>query len=269
MNLYPNSSLLSANFTFSTRGHANYLGRDRTNSFSLLDFTPNSSPQNSSPLPHSKPTCQVCGKVGHVALKCNHRFDHAYQSDPSRSLTANYTTSASSPNQTWYPDTAATNHVTSNLAHLNLNLTAYTSTDQIRIGNGTALSISNIGECVFKSFSSSFSLKNLLHVPNITKNLVSIRQFCHDNLVFFEFHSSCLIMKDSKTGTPLLRGPVHDGHYTFPAFSFSPQTLVGKHTTFSQWHSRLGHPSLQIVQHVISNNSLPVSIPDPSSICPI
>jgi hypothetical protein len=29
----------------------------------------------------SRPTCQVCGKLGHVALTCYHRFDNSYSSD--------------------------------------------------------------------------------------------------------------------------------------------------------------------------------------------
>ncbi|XP_042982037.1 uncharacterized protein LOC122311522 isoform X1 [Carya illinoinensis] len=272
----PHSIDLSAHFTSASRGHSTIRGnfrghsrgrgRGRNTPSSTPNFTPHSSPSNFSPLPHSRPTCQLCGKIGHVVMKCYHRFDHSYQSDPPRSLTANYTSSASTPDQTWYPDTAATNHLTSDLTHLNLNSAAYTGVDQIRVGDGTALPISNIGDSVFKTSSCSFSLKQLLHVPDITKNLVSVRQFCHDNLVFFEFHNSCFIVKDSKTGTPLLRGPVRDGLYTFPA-PVCPQALVGERTTPSQWHSRLEHPSLQIVQRVISKYSLPVSIRDPPSIC--
>lgn len=31
----------------------------------------------------NKPTCQVCGKVGHNALWCYHRFGHSYQAEES------------------------------------------------------------------------------------------------------------------------------------------------------------------------------------------
>lgn len=32
-----------------------------------------------------RPTCQVCGKVGHTAIKCYHHFDHSYQVDEGHS----------------------------------------------------------------------------------------------------------------------------------------------------------------------------------------
>lgn len=180
----PTPTNFSANFTSSSsyrgrgfhrgnnRGGFHGRGRGRTNS------SPHPSSYNPSPhssLPHSKPTCQLCGKVGHVVMRCYHRFDQAYQSDPPKALTAHYTTSDSSLDQSWYPDTAATNHLTSDLANLNIHSSPYDGNEQIRVGDGNALPISNIGDSVFSSSSRSFILKNLLHVPNITKNLVLVR----------------------------------------------------------------------------------------------
>jgi hypothetical protein len=43
-------------------------------------------------------------------------------------------------------------------------------------------------------------LSNVLHVPKIKKKrLFSIQQFCHENYVFFEFHSSVFYVKDVVT----------------------------------------------------------------------
>lgn len=93
-----------------------------------------------------------------------------------------------------------------------------------------------------------------MHVPRITKNLISVQQFCLDTHVFFEFHNSHFLMNDSRTGTPLLRGSSSNGLYSFP-----PQTLVGECTSTTQWHSRLGQPNLQLVHRIISKFSLPVT----------
>lgn len=57
-------------------------------------------------------------------------------------------------------------------------------------GKWTGLPILNY---VFTSFSSSvcanriFHLNNMLHVPTITKNLISVSQFAKDNGVYFDF----------------------------------------------------------------------------------
>lgn len=91
----------------------------------------------------------------------------------------------------WFPDSRATNHVTtepSNLYHGS----EYSGSDQLYVGNGTSLLIKRIGNASVKSPINSsiyFSLNNMLLVPSITKNLVSVYKFAKDNHVFFEFHS--------------------------------------------------------------------------------
>lgn len=61
----------------------------------------------------------------------------------------------------------------------------------MHIGNVQGLSINSVGSMSFTSpFSPHTNLKlnNLLHVPSITKNLVSVSQISRDNNVYFEFH---------------------------------------------------------------------------------
>lgn len=71
------SHLTSANFKKNggpgqyPRGSANYGGRGR----GMRGGRGN------------KPACQVCGKAGHIALKCYHRFDLSFQGDSSSSST--------------------------------------------------------------------------------------------------------------------------------------------------------------------------------------
>ncbi|KAF5468437.1 hypothetical protein F2P56_012587 [Juglans regia] len=164
-NHLPSSFNPSANIstTFPNRGRDAYRGNNRGNYRGRgrgRHNPPSHMPSTNSPshvsftLPHSKPTCQLCGKVGHVVLNCYHRFNRAYQSDPPRSLTAHYTTSTLAPDTAWYLDTAATNHLTSDLSHLNLSSAPYGGTDKIRIGDGSVLPISNIGLQDGDSFSS-------------------------------------------------------------------------------------------------------------------
>ena len=64
-----------------------------------------------------------------------------------------------------------------------------TSSDQVLVGNGAGLQISQISSSILTPSKTPFVLKQLLLVPEIQKNLISVQQFCNDTLVFFEFHA--------------------------------------------------------------------------------
>jgi hypothetical protein len=78
------------------------------------------------------------------------------------------------------------------------------------VGNGTRLVIKNIG---ISKLSPLFTLRHVLHVPKITKNLISIQKFTADNNVFIEFHPSCFFVKDHMSGKILHQGPSRNGLY--------------------------------------------------------
>ncbi|KAL5803075.1 hypothetical protein ACOSQ4_031380 [Xanthoceras sorbifolium] len=56
-------------------------------------------------------------------------------------------------------------------------------------------------------------LKNILHVPSITKNLLSISKLTKDNNAFAEFHDNGCMVKDKRTRRILLQGPLRHGIY--------------------------------------------------------
>ncbi|RWR84275.1 Retrovirus-related Pol polyprotein from transposon TNT 1-94 [Cinnamomum micranthum f. kanehirae] len=94
--------------------------------------------------PH--PTCQICGKVGHLAIDCYHRMDFAFQGrHPPQRLAAMVASHQPTLSQSWYSDTGATHHVTSDLDNLSIH-SPYHGSDSIQVGNGAALSISNTGQ---------------------------------------------------------------------------------------------------------------------------
>jgi hypothetical protein len=216
---------------------------------------------NQSFLKTSRPICQVCQKPSHVALNCYHRFDNAYQSKVSSNMQAYLTSSYTSIDSNWYPDSGATHHLTSDLANLNVKVDNYTGADQIKIGNGSGLSIKHVGTAHLSTPHFNFHLLDVLHVPNICKNLISVQKFARDTNTFFEFHPSHFLLKDRATGKLLLHSPSNHGLY--PIFSSNnshpPSAFVGERVSASQWHSRLGHPGLKVVCRVLSSFNLPVS----------
>ncbi|KAF5468284.1 hypothetical protein F2P56_012448 [Juglans regia] len=108
------------------RGRSNYNNNGRGGHYS------SSSPSNNQQTYTAhRPTCQVCNKSDHVALQCRHHFYHSYQFEAPQSFSANYTTPGSFSDATWYPDLAATHHITHDLSNLNLSSKQYTSCETI------------------------------------------------------------------------------------------------------------------------------------------
>lgn len=121
-------------------------------------------------------------------------------------------------NQWWYPDSGASHHVTPDTSNLS-NSISLPGFEQVFIGNGQGLSINSVGSMQFllPNYSHiSLTLHNLLLVPHITKNLISVSKFAQDNHFFFEFHPQFCLVKSQASSEILLRGVVGaDGLYKF------------------------------------------------------
>jgi len=196
--------------------------------------------------------CQLCSGFGHTAPHCS-QF-HSSSPQPSTHLAVGNISAA-----TWFPDTGANQHVTPDLGTLT-DSAPYLGNDYLHVGDGKGLDISHIGHTKLHSPKRMFTLSNVLHVPHITKPLLSVQKFCHDNHVYFEFHASMFYVKDLVTKEVLLSGQSHDGLYVL---SESSATLVPQafwshciSATADLWHRRLGHPTPCIFNLLVSGNKI-------------
>jgi hypothetical protein len=62
--------------------------------------------------------CQLCGKEGHAVVKCFKRFDTSFTGAPQKS--ASSATTSYGVDTSWYVDSGATDHVTSELEKLTI-----------------------------------------------------------------------------------------------------------------------------------------------------
>jgi hypothetical protein len=98
-----------------------------------------------------------------------------------------------------YLDTGATDHITINLDRLSFS-ERYKGTDKVQVGNDAGLHIAHIGQSsIITSAGKPLALRNVLHVPHITKNLISIHKLTKDNVVFVQFHPNSFVIKDLAT----------------------------------------------------------------------
>jgi histone deacetylase 1/2 len=99
--------------------------------------------------------------------------------------------------QAWYPDSGASHHATSNPENL-LQSAQVNGNEHVLMENGQGMKITRVGSNMFQSpFSPNtlLQLQNLLLVPALSKNLLSVSKFTKDNSVFFEFHPSHYYVK--------------------------------------------------------------------------
>ena len=99
----------------------------------------------------------------------------------------------------WYLDSGATNHVTNALGNININ-SEYQGNEKLTVGNGEKLMISHVGNSMLSTSNphKHIALNDILFVPSITKNLISISRLLHDNDIDIEFKKSVCFIKDKR-----------------------------------------------------------------------
>lgn len=112
----------------------------------------------------------------------------------------------------WYLDSGASNHVTTELGKLSLKGTT-SHPKSIMVGNGNHVSIANVGIAYLFTPTSKLILKEVYHVPFMKKNLISISKLTYDNEIFVEFHDNDCLIKEKKSRKTLLRGKLEHGLY--------------------------------------------------------
>ena len=253
---------------FNHRGGRGGRGSNGQTSFNPSQFSPfnrfQQFPSGSGGAKSERPICQICGKAGHIAIDCYHRMDYAYQGKhPPTKLAAMATASNAcvTQEQPWLADSAATDHVTASLNHLNFPK-PYTAQDHLTVGNGQNLPITHIGTALIPSSVSNLHLRNVLRVPSITSNLASVHKLCQDNNCWCYFDKHILSIQALDTGKILYQGRSKDGVYPIYPHQTSQLTLpfkncnsVSKNSAFTRslWHMRLGHPHDQALHSLLPN----------------
>nr|GEZ44876.1 ribonuclease H-like domain-containing protein [Tanacetum cinerariifolium] len=169
-------------------------------------------------------------------------------------VSVNFTTSAFSTmslqDPTWNMDTGATSHLNSYSHNLStiFNKRLFLS---IHVGDGNSILVTNTGHSIIPSHHRPLHLHNVLVTPNITKNLIFVRQFTKDNNCTIEFDAFGFSITDFLTRRILLRCDNSTDLYPVNKPSNLPAALVS--TSSSTWHQRLGHPGDEVLRSLNSH----------------
>lgn len=135
----------------------------------------------------------------------------------------------------------------------------------------------------------SVTLLNVLCVPKITKNLISISKLVVDNSISVEFTDKFCAIKDRETKLVLLQGAIKEGLYQLvvPSSSLSlgqswfsyprNKTLCFKDENkvvlqsnkidLAMWHKRLGHPCKETLSKMLSTMFTVYSVSNKDFFC--
>ena len=206
-----------------------------------------------------------CAIDDHIdSFRQQHQWNPRNQNSNSRASCsnpqANMVTTAINPSLqgvTWYPDIGPSHCITPNLSDIQ-DPFVYSRPDQLYVGNGQDMQITHTGKAYLHNQNNIFKLKDVLHVPLITKNLFSVYKFALDNNLFREFHAFFCLVKDNKTGEVEMRGTHKDGLYILNHMhQFTAN--IGERASQETWHSRLGHPHFHIFQNILKDFEIHVS----------
>lgn len=157
--------------------------------------TRNSDGNQSAQSKKPKIMCQICGRNYHSAINCWYRYDYSYQADDSPQALATFSLNEQNDN-TVYVDSSATSYMTNDPGILS-NTKSYAGSDVIFVGNGDSLPISYVGDVELPTSHGKVPLHDVLVVPALKKNLLSVEKLTSDYPCTFEFISSGFVIKDT------------------------------------------------------------------------
>ncbi|RVW91359.1 Retrovirus-related Pol polyprotein from transposon RE1 [Vitis vinifera] len=135
--------------------------------------------------------CQLCDKEGHSAKRCWNFLKLKKKQSANLAEAFSACSIQDFNDSEWFPDSGAASHMTSDTKGVD-QPAVYSGNERVMVGNGQSLAISHTGSISSLVPSSPLLLSNVLVVPGIKKNLISISQLTKDNNCCVTFSSSGL-----------------------------------------------------------------------------
>ena len=218
--------------------------------------------------------CWNCGKSGHYAKDCwsntnNSRRGRGQQGNYANSNTderlfvmqrmMTATAHADGPNDVWYVDSGASNHMTHHKNWFN-ELHVPEQPGYVETGDDTVHPIEHVGNVPLAMHDGKPKyMADVLHVPTITKNLVSVGQMVEQGLQV-KFNSNGCFVEDPNNRYRM----VAKGKRIGRMFTLDVEVPARNDMLYTQknavitdidiWHKRIGHVNVQRLKTMQSQN---------------
>lgn len=211
------------------------------------------------------PHCQICKTEGHTIDRFCSQYDCAEQT---AQLAEAFTSSCSlsnGPGSDWYLDTGASSHMTLDPSQL-VQTEPYMGKGYVVVGNGASLPISHTG--TLSSFP-HLKLFDVLVVPSLTKNLLSICKLTSDLPLSVTFSNDCFLVQNRITGKVVATGKRDGGLYVLEGGNTAFISILKNKTlsaSYDLWHACLGHVNHSTISLLNKKGQLSLSslLPNPT-----
>ena len=111
-------------------------------------------------------------------------------------------------------------------------------------------------EMRYVKLSKDLCLKNVLYVPSLKCNLISIGQLLKEKDYIVTFTDSFCVIQDRTSRNPIGVGKLRNGVYYYKPLQGEKVNAVKVEEKYELWHRRLGHPSDRVLAsiHSLGNN---------------
>ncbi|KAG8473962.1 hypothetical protein CXB51_033910 [Gossypium anomalum] len=146
----------------------------------------------------------------------------------------------------WILDSGASDHMTGNLSLFHTYLPC-NDHSRIRIADESYSPVAGMGTV---RLTENFSLDKVLHVPNLSYNLLSISKLTKDEKVLVEFSALGCVVQEQESGKMIGTTKVDDGLYVWNKNSSQERMALStsKEDSIMLWHRRLGHPNFMYLK---------------------
>lgn len=207
----------------------------------------------------SKVQCFECQGYGHFARKCPNRTQKPRNAENSNVLYTSFHANASSDD--WIIDSGCSAHMTMKKQSL-LNLRDVKN-KSVTVANNSSIAVEGAGEVelelIVENKNSHVTMKNVLYVPDLCANLLSVNQMTKNgNRVVFK-NEKCFVY--NKLGDLIATASLVDDMYKLDIWK-SPNVLLADETEHKiesaniakmdpmLWHRRLGHVNFEKLNNV-------------------
>ncbi|UYV81492.1 K02A2.6-like, partial [Cordylochernes scorpioides] len=203
-----------------------------------------------------KQTFASQGSSGYKANTANKNSKATFAKDENRNDFAKLVKQQDNLEQQWILDSGAFSHMTFHLDHLK-NIQAMNK--KITLADDSYIKSESIGDVEIKnSDEESIILKDVLYVPKLSDNLISVSKLIQDKKQIL-FDNKGGHIQNEEGDTLLTASKIEDFYIINKATNTylppTPKTLKISDTSWDIWHKRLGHINEEYMQ-MMQNNAL-------------